>query len=109
MQFCIVWHTLILIFMKKICSLKKYICRIMILVMLFIAKKGFAQPDYSFSGGTLTAGTALTVGAKYLFMAVRPGVDAVLSITAMSPGIGLTELDGTSGYPATIQPTITAN
>jgi hypothetical protein len=26
----------------------------------------------------------------------------------MSPGMGLTELDGTSGYPATIQPTITA-
>ena len=79
-----------------------------VLVMLFISKEGFTQPDYSFSGGTVTSGTALTVGAVYQFNAVRPGVDATLTITAMSPGMGLTELDGTSGYPATIQPTITA-
>src|SRR5438105_3600780 len=103
------WHTLNFLFMDQITTLKKYAGRIITLLLFFISVEGFSQPDYSFSGGTLTSGTALTVGANYLFTAVRPGVDAVLSITAMSPGIGLTELDGTSGYPATIQPTITAN
>jgi hypothetical protein len=94
--------------MKKILTLKKYMTRAVVLVMLFVSKEGFAQPDYSFSGGTLISGTALTVGAIYSYTNVKSGVDATVAITAMSPGIGLTELDGTSGYPATIQPTITA-
>ena len=71
--------------MKKILTLKKFMIRMLILVMLFISKEGFTQPDYSFSGGTVTSGTALTVGAVYQFNAVRPGVDATLTITAMSP------------------------
>jgi len=79
------------------------------LAIMFTSKEVLAQPDYQFSGGTLTSGTALTVGAVYKFTNVKTGVDATLTISAMSPGIGLTELDGTSGYPATIQPTITAN
>jgi hypothetical protein len=94
--------------MKTILTLKKYAVRILVLLLMLISKEGFAQPEYSFTGGTLTSGTALTVGANYSFSNVRPGIDATLQITAMSPGIGLTELDGTSGYPATIQPTITA-
>ncbi len=81
----------------------------MVLIVLILAsKEGFAQPEYSFVGGALTGGTNLTVGATYRYTNVRPGIDAVLQITAMSPGIGLTELDGTSGYAATLQPTITA-
>ncbi len=81
----------------------------MALVMIFCTQEGFAQPDYSFSGGTLISGTALTVGAVYRYNTVKTGVDALVAITAMSPGIGLTELDGILGYPATIQPTITAS
>lgn len=81
----------------------------LVIVLLFVSKEGFSQPEYSFTGGTLTSGTALTVGAMYRYNNVRPGIDATLQITAISPGIGLTELDGSSGYPATIQPTITAN
>jgi hypothetical protein len=95
--------------MKTILTFKKFVTRLLVLVMIFSAKEGLAQPDYSFSGGTLTSGTALTVGAIYRYDNVKSGVDAIVQITAMSPGIGLTELDGTSGYPATIQPTITAN
>ena len=94
--------------MKKTSTLKKYLRRILILAMIFVSKEGFAQPEYTFSGGTLTSGTALTVGANYRFNNVRPGIDATLQITFISPGIGLTELDGSSGYPNTIQPTITA-
>lgn len=98
-----------LIFMNPILTFKKFITRLMVLLMIFSAKEGFAQPDYSFSGGTLISGTALSVGAVYRYNTVKTGVDALVQITAISPGIGLTELDGTSGYPATIQPTITAS
>lgn len=90
-------------------TFKKYVSSALVIVLLFAAKEGFAQPDYSFTGGSLTAGTALTVGATYRYSNVKTGTDAVVQITAISPGIGLTELDGASGYPATIQPTITAN
>ncbi|MBL7698367.1 MAG: T9SS type A sorting domain-containing protein [Chitinophagaceae bacterium] len=95
--------------MKTILTFKKYVSRMLVIVLLFASKEGFSQPEYSFTGGTLTSGTALTVGATYRYNNVRPGIDAVLQITAITPGIGLTELDGSSGYPATIQPTITAN
>lgn len=79
------------------------------IMLMLSSKETFSQPDYSFSSGSLVYGTALTVGAVYRYNNVKTGVDATVAITAMSPGIGLTELDGTSGYPATIQPTITAN
>ena len=94
--------------MKTILPFKKYITRMILIVLTVVTTEAHAQPDYSFSGGTLTSGTALTVGATYRYNTVRTGVDAIVQITAMSPGIGITELDGTSGYPATIQPTITA-
>ena len=94
--------------MKTILPFKKYITRMIVIVLTVVTTEAHAQPDYSFSGGTLTSGTALTVGATYRYNTVRTGVDAIVQITAMSPGIGITELDGTSGYPATIQPTITA-
>lgn len=95
--------------MNPILTLRKYISRALAIVLLFASTDGFAQPDYSFTGGSLTSGTALTVGATYRYNNVKAGTDAIVQITAISPGIGLTELDGASGYPATIQPTITAN
>jgi hypothetical protein len=94
--------------MKKLNNTVKNLIRMAMIALLFISMKGYSQPDYSFAGSTLLSGTNLTVGAVYKFPTVRPGVDARMTITAMSPGIGLTELDGTSGYPATLQPTITA-
>lgn len=95
--------------MKKIVTLKKHVAALLVLAIMIVSTEAMAQPDYQFSSGTLTSGTALTVGAVYKFTNVKTGVDATLTISAMSPGMGLTELDGTSGYPATIQPTITAN
>jgi hypothetical protein len=94
--------------MKQFSTLQKYTSRLLMMVLIFASKEGFAQPEYSFVGGTLTGGTNLTVGATYSYANVRPGIDAVLQITAITAGMGITELDGTSGYPATIQPTITA-
>lgn len=94
--------------MKQFFTLQKYIRRLLMMVLIFVSKEGFAQPDYSFVGGTLTGGTNLSVGATYSYANVRPGIDAVLQITAITAGMGITELDGASGYPATIQPTITA-
>lgn len=95
--------------MNPIITLRKYTSRMLVIAMLLISELGYSQPEYSFSGGSLISGTALQVGARYRYNNVRPGIDAILEITAKSPGIGLTELDGSSGYPATIQPTITAN
>lgn len=94
--------------MKTISTLQKYLTRMMVIALIFISKESFSQPDYSFAGATLLSGTNLQVGAVYKFTNVRPGIDARLTISAKSPGIGLTELDGASGYPATLQPTITA-
>lgn len=94
--------------MKKLRNKVKNLFPAGIIVLVFISLKGYSQPDYSFAGSTLLSGTDLDVGAVYLFPTVRPGVDARMTITDISPGIGLTELDGASGYAAALQPTITA-
>ncbi len=68
-----------------------------------------AQPDYDFRNGTLISGTDLQAGAKYRFNNVRSGVDAFVTLTFISPGITVTELDGASGYPEALQPTLKVN
>jgi Secretion system C-terminal sorting domain len=68
-----------------------------------------AQPDYDFRNGTLVSGTDLQAGAKYRFNNVKSGVDAFVTLTFISPGITLNELDGASGYPEALQPTLIAN
>jgi hypothetical protein len=94
--------------MKKFCTLKNKMTGLVVVALLLVSVAGFAQPEYSFTNPTLLSGTNLQVNAKYRFSAVRPGIDALMTITAISPGIGLTQLDGPSGYAATLQPTITA-
>lgn len=68
--------------------------------------KSIAQPDYDFRDPVLLSGTDLQIGAVYLFSNVKIGVDARLTITDISPGITVTELDGASGYPEALQPTL---
>jgi hypothetical protein len=94
--------------MKTLFTLKNKMTSLVLLALLLVSVAGFAQPEYSFTNPTLLSGTNLQVNAKYRFSAVRPGIDALMTITAISPGIGLTQLDGPSGYAATLQPTITA-
>jgi hypothetical protein len=65
-----------------------------------------AQPDYRFKNPTLISGTDLTAGAKYRFDNVKPNVDGILTIVAMSGDMTLAELDGASGFDDAFQPYI---
>lgn len=71
--------------------------------------RSFAQPDYDFRDPVLLSGTDRQVGAVYLFSNVKTGVDARMTINFISPGIVVTELDGASGYPEALQPTLVAD
>ncbi len=64
----------------------------------------YAQPDYDFRNSILTSGTDLLAGAKYKFLSVKPGVDANVTITNITGGISLLDIDGSSGYPEAFQP-----
>ena len=66
----------------------------------------YAQPDYDFRNHVLISGTDLQVGAVYLFPSVKPGVDAIMTLTHISSGITVVEMDGSSGFPEALQPTL---
>ncbi len=76
---------------------------------VFIGTQLSAQPDYSFKNPTLLSGTALKAGAVYKYSNVKTGVDAIMTIGFISPGIKVSELDGSSGYSEAIQPTLNAD
>jgi len=76
---------------------------------LFLPIKSLAQPDYDFRNPVLVSGTDKQQGAVYLFSNVKTGVDARVTITFISPGITLDEMDGASGYPEALQPTLIVN
>lgn len=62
-------------------------------------------PIYRFQSPTLIAGSDRQVGAKYRFSNVTTGVDALVSITYMSSGISLQNIDRTAdGYQEAFQP-----
>lgn len=79
------------------------LAQLLILIFSFSSK---SQPDYDFTNGSLVSGTANQVGAKYLYTNVRPGVDAFITITYISSGITVVDLDAGSGYPEALQPTL---
>ncbi|MGL6269205.1 MAG: T9SS type A sorting domain-containing protein [Chitinophagaceae bacterium] len=68
-----------------------------------------AQPDYDFRNGILYSGTDLQIGAIYRFNNVKSGVDAFVTITYISPGITIADLDAGSVYPEALQPTLIAD
>jgi hypothetical protein len=68
--------------------------------------RGYAQPDYDFRNHILLSGADMKTGAVYLFPSVRPGVDAIMTLTHISNGITVSEMDGSSGYPEALQPTL---
>lgn len=82
---------------------------VFIFLLLFIADlKVNAQARYEFRNGTKISGTDRKVGALYRFSNVRTGIDAMVNITAITGGITLTKLDGTSsGFDEALQPEIT--
>jgi hypothetical protein len=80
------------------------IFQLLLLVFSFTSK---AAPDYDFSKGVLFFGTDKTVGAKYRFTKVKTGVDAIITITALTNGVTLNAFDGTSsGFKEAFQPEI---
>lgn len=67
-----------------------------------------AQARYDFRNAVRISGTDRQVGALYRFPNVRTGVDALVSITAITGGLTINTLDGTSsGFAEAFQPIIT--
>lgn len=65
-----------------------------------------AQSNYEFKSPTLISGTALTTGAVYRFPNVKTGVDARVTIAAITGGIQLTNIDGGGGFTRALQPVL---
>ncbi len=76
------------------------------LLVLICSIGASAQPDYDFGTGTLVSGTDRQIGAKYLYTNVKKGVDAFVTITDISTGITIVDMDAGSGYPEAMQPTL---
>ena len=70
----------------------------------------FGQPDYTFKNGVQISGPAgYQVGSVYKYSNVRTGVDATLTIVAISTGIVVSDLDAGSGYDEALQPTLSVD
>lgn len=79
------------------------------LLFLLSFASATAQPKYDFRNATRLSGSDRQVGALYRFPNVRAGVDALVSVTAITGGLTLNTLDGTSsGFAEAFQPVITA-
>jgi hypothetical protein len=81
---------------------------VFIFLLMFIADLHVtAQARYEFRNGTRISGTDRRVGALYRFSNVNTGIDALVNITAITGGLTLTRLDGTSsGFNEALQPEI---
>ena len=95
--------------MKPNSTHSQLIFGILLLSSFLTSTKSIAQPDYDFRDPVLISGTNNLVGAVYIFSNVKAGVDARVTMTFISPGITVTELDGLSGYPEALQPTLVAD
>ncbi len=96
-------------FMKKIFTLLKEKWLLGFTLFFILPLATIAQPDYDFRNGILYSGTDLQIGAVYRFNNVKSGVDAFVTITNISAGITISELDAGSGYPEALQPTLIAD
>lgn len=76
------------------------------LSLVVLSFTSYAQPDYDFSTGSLISGSDRAVGGQYRFTNVKPGVDAIVTITAITGGISLNNIDGNSGFKEAFQPVI---
>ncbi|NII24469.1 hypothetical protein HB364_05235 [Pseudoflavitalea sp. X16] len=95
--------------MKSFTQTAKNVC--IYTVLLLSVFRSYSQPvaDYVFVSPTLVSGTDLTVGAVYRFSLVKPGVDALVTITGAANAT-LTILDQTgTGYNNAFQPNVRVN
>jgi hypothetical protein len=77
------------------------------LLLLVFSFSSFSQPDYDFSNYTRISGIDRKVGTIYRFIKVKPGVDAIVTITNLTGGVSLNEFDGTSsGFNEAFQPVL---
>lgn len=67
-------------------------------LLLLVSEKVAAQPDYVFKNPVLLSGTHLTTGAQYRFANVKIGVDAIVTVSDISPNTFLEEIDYFGGY-----------
>lgn len=74
--------------------------------LVLLSFSSFAQPDYDFSNGSLISGTNNQIGARYRFTTVKPGIDAIVTVTNMTGGVTLNNIDGSSGFAEALQPVI---
>jgi len=80
----------------------------LVLVSLVASLPLSAQLKYDFRNATKIAGTDRKAGAQYRFPNVSVGIDALVTITAITGGVTLNTLDATtSGFAEALQPTIT--
>jgi hypothetical protein len=80
-----------------------------IFLYLFVVILSFtthAQPEYDFTTKTHIGGTDRQVGGLYRFSNVKPGIDAIVTITALTGGVTLDDIDGNSGFKEALQPVI---
>ncbi len=84
---------------------------VLLFVFLFLSiNTVFGQPDYTFKNGVQISGPVeYQVGNVYKFSDVKPGVDATITIAAISPGITVDVLDAGSGYDEALQPSLIAD
>jgi hypothetical protein len=92
--------------MKTNGIIKALILSLLIILLSTLPNTSHAQPDYDFRGAVLVSGTDLQIGAVYRFNNVKPGVDCFVTLADISAGITVSELDGASGYPEALQPTL---
>ena len=76
------------------------------LLVLICSIGASAQPDYNFSNSSLISGTDKQVNARYRFTNVKPGIDAIVTITGITGGLTINQIDGNSGFREAFQPVI---
>ena len=80
---------------------------VMMFVIIAAPKKVISQqpPIYKFNNSVLQSGTANATGAVYRFANASTGIDALVTVTGMSGGISLRNIDRTAdGYAEALQP-----
>ena len=83
-----------MLIMKVICTLKNAtLFTLILLIVVSLAGSAQAPPDYLFKNSTLISGTNKEVGATYRFPASKPGVDAIVLINFISPGVRIVDFD----------------
>lgn len=91
---------------------KLWLQALVLLILVSSSKAQTSGADFEFKSHTLVAGTNRQAGSTYLFPNVRPGVDCFVSITAITPGTSVDNVDDNSagtGFLEAFQPRIQVN